>query len=155
MSLASGKTALSVQHHRVLVGHQRRVDAPQTLMGLAQIAEQSGLNVFSCRRKLQPLGQHLPGPCILAIAKQRNSRIEPDRWRRSPRRSLQIARSRSAATSLVEMIFARSKMRLRRSRVFARLREIDPRRLQYHQPMRAFVKDERLFLGGFAGSKQR
>ena len=124
-------------------------------MSLAQIAEQSSLNVFSCRRKFQPLGQHLPGPCILAIAKQRNSCIEPDRWRRSPRRGLQIARSRSATATSAEVGFSRSKVLLRHSRVFALLREIDPRRLQYHQPRRAFVKDERRFLGGFAGSKQR
>ena len=124
-------------------------------MGLAQIAEQSSLNVFSCRRKLQPLGQHLPGPCILAIAKQRDPCIEPDRWRRSLRRGLQIARSRSATATSTEMIFTRSKVRPRRSRLFALFRKIDPRRLQHHQSMRVLVEDERRFLGGFAGRKQR
>ena len=52
------------------------------------------------------------------------------------------------------MPFARSKMRLRRSRVFALLRKIDPRCLQHHQPMRAFVKDERRICG-FTGREQR
>ena len=51
-------------------------------MSLAQIAQQSSLNIFSRRslRKFQPLGQRLPGPFILAIAQQRDPCIEPDRW---------------------------------------------------------------------------
>ena len=126
-------------------------------MGLAQIAQQSGLNIFSRRslRKFQPLGQRLPSLAILAIAQQRDSRIEPDRRRRSPRNGLQIARSRSTATSRVEMFFALSKVCPRRSRLLTLCREIDPRRLQHHQPMRTLVEDERRFFCGFAGREQR
>ena len=52
------------------------------------------------------------------------------------------------------MIFARSKVRPRRSRVFALFRKIEPSRLQYYQPMRALVEDERRICG-FAGREQR
>ena len=124
-------------------------------MGLAQIAQQSGLHISSCRRKFQPLCQHLPRLFILAIAQQRDPCIEPDCWRWSPRCGLQIARSRSTATSLVEMIFTRSKVRPRRSRLFALCRKIDSRRLQHHQPMRALVENERRFFCGFARREQR
>ena len=113
------------------------------------------MNIFSCRRKFQSLCQHLPRPFILAIAQQRAPRIEPECWRRSPRRGLQIARSRSTATSFVEMIFTGSKVRPRRSRLFALFRKIYPRRLQHYQPMRALVEDERRILGGFARREQR
>ena len=126
-------------------------------MGLAQIAQQSGLNIFSCSslRKIQTLGQRLFGPFILAIAQQRDPRIEPDRWRRSPRNGLQIARSRLSATSLVEIIFARGKVRPRRSRLFHPLPQNRPALPSTPQSMRALVEDERRFFCEFAGREQR
>ena len=123
-------------------------------MSLAQIAQQSGSNIWSRLRKSQPLHQRLPRPFILAIAQQRDPCIEPDRWRRSPRRSLQIALSRSIAAARAKVVFALSKVRPRRSRLFTLFRKIDPHRLQYHQPMRALVEDERRICG-FAGREQR
>lgn len=125
-------------------------------MSLAQIAQQSGSNIFSSSRlgRFQSLCQHLPRPFILAIAQQRNPRIEPDCRRRSPRRGLQIALSRSTAATRAEVIFTGSKVRPRRSRLFTLFRKIDPHRLQYHQPMRALVEDERRICG-FAGREQR
>ena len=124
-------------------------------MGLAQIAQQSGLHISSCRRKFQPLSQRLSGLFVLPIAQQRDPRIEPDRWRRSPRRGLQIARSRSIATTRAEVVFTLGKVRPRRNCLFALFRKIDPRRLQHYQPMRALVEDERRILGGFARREQR
>ena len=124
-------------------------------MGLAQTAQQSGLHIFSCRRKFQPLSQRLSGLFVLPIAQQRDPRIEPNRWRRSPRRGLQIARSRNSAATRPEIFFARSKVRPRCNRLFALFRKIDPRRLQHHQSMWTLVEDERRFFCGFAGGEQR